>query len=530
MAEPRSAPHAGLLGPAAMMVGARLASMVMGIVTIPFLIHYLGSTGFASWALLLALGAGFTLLDLGTPHVVVRYLARPAAGGNWDQARSTLGGVWILLALSYGAGLVALLWAAGPLAAWLRLPDSVLFSPSQAVCLVFVAVMLRTFLETVTRTLYAARRFSAVASIALLQPFLANLAAIVMAWGSRRLDLTLLAYWSVQLGVLGVTFIASRSLCLPRFDAGAFRVPLMREMCAYGLKSQMDQWAQFITFQFDKFIIAGLVGLWAVAPYEVANRCVLALRSVPASGVETMLPGAVIECATPGDAWRWYQASTRLTVYAVCVFMLAPLAIAPVFLYAWTGELGYVGRWVFLALIAGAMAGMLALPAAILAKASGRADLPAASAVASILLNIPLSLALVLKWGLAGAAVGTGVALVLSAARLVRSVHAHFGWRVSAGLRVVGSLWPPVLLCMCFGALTYWAFDAWFASVEPGVRFARATRIGPGLVALFLYALCLGSMLLIELGRGAFTPVERGWLMRALPFKWVARLAARHGG
>ena len=222
-----------------------------------------------------------------------------------------------------------------------------------------------------------------------------------------------------------------------------------------------------------------------------------------------------------------FLASSRLTVYAVCVLMLAPVAIAPVFLYAWTGEMGYLGRWVFLALIVGAMAGMLSLPAAILAKASGRADLPATSAALSILLNIPLSLALVLKWGLAGAALGTSVALVLSAARLVRSVHAHFGWRVSASLRVMGALWPPILVCICCGAMTYWAFDAWFASVEPGVRFARATRVGPGLVALLLYALCVGCMFLVELIRGAFTPEERGWLTRAIPFKWFSRLAGR---
>ena len=66
-------------------------------------------------------------------------------------------------------------------------------------------------------------------------------------------------------------------------------------------------------------------------------------------------------------------------------------------------------------------------------------------------------------------------------------MHAHFGWRVSVSLRAMAALWPPVLVCICFGALIYWGFDAWFAAVEPGVRFARATRIGPGLVSLLLF-------------------------------------------
>ena len=519
----------GLLGPAALMVGARVASMVMGIVTIPFLIHYLGSTGFAAWALLLALAAGFSLLDLGAHNIIVRFLAEPAAAGRWHEARTTLGMVWIMLAPMHVAGLVVILGVSGPLSAWLQLPATVLLSSREAVCAVFVAVALKAFLETGTRTLYAARQFRAVALMALLQPLFSNLAAIITAWATRRLDLTLLAYWSVQLTLLAILCFLFRRQCLPHLDVATFSFVRMREMAAYGLKSQLEQWAQFINFQFDKFIIAGWVGLWAVAPYEVANRCVLALRSVPASGLETTLPGAVLLQADHSAALRWYFASTRITVYAVCMFMLAPLAVAPVFLYAWTGELGYVSRWVFLALIAGAMAGVLTLPAAILAQAAGRADLPARSAALSIFLNVPLSLLLVLKWGLAGAAVGTGIALVLSSLNLLRSVHAHFGWRVAATLRAAAQLWPPILVCVCFGALTYWIFNEWFATVDASVRYARPTRIGPGLLALLMYGLCLGSMFIVELARGAFTPEERGALNRAIPFAWFAKLAKRPG-
>ena len=532
MAESGAGTHAGLpglLGPAALMVGARVASIVMGILTIPFLIHYLGSTGFAAWALLLALGAGFSLLDLGANNIIVRFLAEPIAAGRLHQARTTLGLVWVMLAVMYAAGLAAILYISGPLSVWLRLPATALLSPREAVCAVFLAVALKAFLETGTRTLYAARQFQAVALMALLQPLLSNLAAIITAWVSNRLDLTLLAYWSVQLTILAILCFLFRRQCLPLLDTARFSFVHMREMAAYGLKSQLDQWGQFINFQFDKFIIAGWVGLWAVAPYEVANRSVLALRSIPASGLETTLPGAVLLHSDRAAALRWYLASSRITLYAVCMFMLAPLAVAPVFLYAWTGELGYVGRWVFLALIAGAMAGVLTLPAAILAQASGRADLPARSAALSILLNVPLSLLLVLNWGLAGAAVGTGIALLFSALQLFRSVHLHFGWRASATLRTAAQLWPPVVVCVCIGALTYWIFNEWFATVEASVRYARPTRVGPGLLALLAYGFCLGTMFIVELARGAFTPEERAWLMRLIRFKWFARLANRRG-
>ncbi len=529
MDDPLSQAHEGLLGPAALMVGARVASMLMGIATIPFLIHYLGSTGFAAWALLLALGAGFSLLDLGANNIIVRFLAEPAASGRWHEVRATLGLVWVMLATVYALGLAAAFYLSGPLAAWLRLPATEWLTPREAVCVVFVAVALKAFLETATRTLYAARQFQTVALIALLQPLLSNLAAIGTAWGTSRLDLTLLAFWFVQLNLLALLCFLFRRQCLPTLDATNFSVVQMGRMAAFGLKTQVEQWAQFINFQFDKLIIAGFVGLWAVAPYEVANRSVLALRSVPASGVETMLPAVVLLQADRAGVLHWYLDSMRITVYGLCVFMLAPLAVAPVFLYAWTGELGYVGRWVFLALLTGAMASVLTLPAAILSQASGRADLPARSAGTSMVLNVLLSLLLVLNWGLAGAAIGTAIALVLGAGQLLHSVHAHFGWRVADTFRAVARLWPPVTVCLCVGGLSYWMFESWLAMVEPSVRFARATRIGPGVAALLLYVLCIGALFFVELARGAFTSGERTRLRRVVPFKWFARLAARGG-
>ena len=197
-----------------------------------------------------------------------------------------------------------------------------------------------------------------------------------------------------------------------------------------------------------------------------------------------------------------------------------------VFLYAWTGELGYAGRWVFFSLLTGTVAGVLTFPTAILAQASGRADLSARPAVLSMGINAPLSVVMVLKWGLV--VIGTGLALCLISVSLLRAVHAHFGWRFGATLRALATLWVPIAVCACFGALVYSAFDLWFASIEPGVCFARATRVGPGLAALMLYALCLGMMFLVELGRGAFTPEERGRLTRVIPFKWFARLVAKN--
>jgi O-antigen/teichoic acid export membrane protein len=506
----------GTLPPAALMVGARLANMALSLLAIPVLIRYLGGSSFAAWAIYLAMAAGFSLLELGMAQTSVRFIVLARRGDDWTESRRILARVWVLLALSFLAGWLAVLVFAKPLTLWLGLPGSPLLAADETVLWVFGAVAARAFLQSGPSSLLAAHRFTAASVVSLLQPLCSNLAAMAVAWQTSRLDLTLIAFWATQLCVVGAAFMLARRMCVPRFGRDTLDAGRLRELGYYGLTSQMEGWAQFVNFQFGKFIVAGLVGLWAVAAYEVANRAVAALRSIPASAAETFLPTAMSRQASPDDAWQWYQASTRLAAYGVCVFMLAPLAIAPVFLYAWTGEMGYLGRWAFIALSFGAAASVLALPAAILAQAQGWPGLQARAAAVAILLNIPLSLAMVMSWGLVGAALGTAVAMIAGSAQLVRAVHRRAGRSLRSTARTVSGFWMLALVCLFWAGLTYMAFGSWFAALDAGVRFSRVTRIYPGLIAGAIYGLCLVSLLVVAFYRGVMTPQERLVLGRAI--------------
>jgi O-antigen/teichoic acid export membrane protein len=337
----------------------------------------------------------------------------------------------------------------------------------------------------------------------------------------------LIAYWMAQLIVVGTTFVLARKMCVPRFVRSTIDVGRLRELGYYGLVSQMDGWAQFVNFQFDKFIIAGLVGLWGVAPYEVANRAIVALRSIPASGAETLLPVAMANQADRQQTWMLYLASTRMAAYGVLLFMLAPLVVAPVFLYAWTGEMGYLGRWVFVALSLGAMASVISLPAATLAQAEGRPGLQGTAALAAITINVPLSLLLVSRWGSAGAALGTAVAMTTSALLLIHSLHRHFGRPLKATVQLLLAFWPPVVICLCWMLVSFGVFGAWFETLAPASRYSRFTRVGPGLIAILVYALTVTSMIAVEFWRGAVLPRERTFLVNVLRGKWLGRRAPR---
>lgn len=522
-----TAASARIVHPASLMMGARMASMALGLLATPILIRYLGGTGYATWAILWALGAGFSLLEAGMPTATVRFLALPIENRNWDIVRAELGRIWVILLLCFGAGLVPVLLLSGWIADTLHLPDTEVFSTRQAILFIFAAAALRAFLRTGNDCLCAAGRFSAIAVVSILQPVLSNLAAMWAAWQYGSLDIALIAFWLAQLLVLGAACLLPAHSCLPAFTRAAVEPSRMRELFGFGISSQLNQWTLFINFQFDKFVVAALVGLWAVAPYDVANRAVAALRSVPASGVQSLLPAAVVASNTAEETWRWYMNSTRMAAYFAIVFMIAPLAISPVFLYAWAGEMGYLGRWVFFALMAGSIANVLVLPALTLVQAGGVPQIQLRAALLSILFNVSLSLALVIHWRAEGAALGTGIAMLVSSAQLLYAIHAHAGQPLGATIRLLAGFWPLALTCLAWGALTYAAFHFWFATLEMGVRYSRVTRVTPGLLALAVYAACLLNLVLVELARGKLLPAERAFVLDILRFAWLRRLLRR---
>jgi O-antigen/teichoic acid export membrane protein len=481
--------------PAAWLVAARLANVAVGLVVIPVLIHFLGARGFASWALLLAIGAAVTLLEFGMAPTYVKFAAPLIQRQAWRQVDAVLATAALLLSAVYLAAAVPVFALSHRIASMLQLREIAAVEAGHLVQLVFLGVWLRSVLQLGSAGLGAARRFRAQALFAFLQSFLANSAAAVVAIATRRLELALAAYWCGQVLVAGAALQASRSMRGgPRSVEDGHSAVQWRAMLSHGLKIQVCDWAQLVSFQFDKFAIAAVAGLSMVAPYEVANRSAMALRSLPSSGLDSFLPSAAIEHSTPEEAWTRYLAVTRLAGVAVSVFMIAPLALMPVFLYAWTGQMGYDSRGAFALLLLGFVANVLALPAAAMVQAAGRADIQARAAVLTLLLNIPLSVVLLLAWGITGAALGTAIAMAAGAVLLFISMHRCYGRSPQPTLRLLAGFWPVLPVGLLFLVASWLPFESWLAAKDPAIRFAWQTRLGPALVCAFAYPACVAIL------------------------------------
>lgn len=503
------AEQASVHRPAGMLVLARVANVGVGLATLPVLIHFLGGEGFAAWAILLAISAAATALEIGMAPTFVKHAAPLMQQGRWREVAALRASALLFLACVFISGSLVLALVAPWIARSFGLPGTPSLGAPAMILVVYAAVAMRSLLQFGAHSLAAGRRFKALATVAFMQSLASNVAASIAAIATRRLDVALLAFWAAQLLVVGVTFVLSGKLS---GGAGLFAMPstkCLRELLPHGLKVQVCDWAQVVTFQFDKFLIAGLVGLWGVAPYEVANRSMMALRSIPSSGLDSFLPSAAIDQPAPEQAWQRYLQVTRMAAAAVMVFMLAPLAIAPMFLYAWTGQMGYLARGVFVALFAGFAASVLALPAAAMVQAAGRADIQARSALATMFVNIPLSFALLSQWGATGAAFGTSVAMIVGAAVLLHGMHRIHDRPLGPTLLIFRSYWPALLVCAGGAALAYFPFERWMDTLAPQERYAWRTRLVPALLSATGYAIVVSVMAWLQLRRYPLTSEQR---------------------
>jgi O-antigen/teichoic acid export membrane protein len=478
---------AGTATPAAVLMAARIANMVLALAVIPVLLSFLGTESFAAWALLLALAAMFSLLELSMPPSYVRSVAPLMHGGQRREASQVTSNALCIVFATFAIAAIPAVAATAALVDFFKLPDGEILSAQQLVWIVYFAAACRALLQFGTLKLNASRRFGALAASSFLQSFSSNLAAALAAIITGKLEYTVLAFWGAQLLSLAAVAIAAR-VALPdfAFERAAPTLRGIRALLKHALPLQIYDWAQIVSYQFDKFLIAALVGLPSVALYEIGNRSVLALRSIPSSAIDSFLATAAIGQSDRDALWHEYERMTQFALIAVFVFILAPLAVAPMMLYAWTGNVGYEARWIFAFLAIGSAFSVLALPAAAMGQAAGRPDLQARAAIVGLFVNVPLSYFLVTQFGAVGAAAGTSVAMSLGATLNILTMHSEY----RQGLRNASTRIKRILLIAAIltglAVLIWTGGEYWLSKLLIGSASAAA-RATAAVAAITLY-------------------------------------------
>jgi Na+-driven multidrug efflux pump len=124
-------------------------------------------------------------------------------------------------------------------------------------------------------------------------------------------------------------------------------------------------------------------------------------------------------------------------------------------------------------------------------QAEGRADVEARAAGVAVLLNIPICIVLVPRFGAAGAALAIGLATGAGALRILVAYHRLHGLSLRETLADLwlSARWPALALALVALASTV-SFKLWLTPGLPASGFGADARLVPALIACGIGAAC----------------------------------------
>jgi O-antigen/teichoic acid export membrane protein len=383
------------------------APLLLAVITIPILISGLGASRFAVLALAWTAIGYFSVVDLGLAAALTQAISR-RLGTDAERELPIVAGtalaMMLVLGLAGAAGLALLTpWLITGL---LSIPQELQRESELAFFLIagslpflVTAAGLRGIVEahqqfgTVTALRLPFALFTFIGPVAVM-PFTTDLVPIVGTIVAGRV-----VTW------IGFAIVVRRRYRFMRqVDVSVAQVaPLMR----FGGWLTMSNIISPVMSNLDRFLVAAILPLAAVAHYVTSSEIVLKLFIVPFALNAVLFPAMSSAFARdPEHGARLFERGLRLGLVAMFPIVLTLVTFAHEGLRLWVGaEFALAGadvlRWLAAAILLSAP-GQLA---SLLLYAKGRTDLPAKAH----LVELPLYMALV--WLLANAYGITGVAI-----------------------------------------------------------------------------------------------------------------------
>ena len=482
----------------------------LGLLTTPYLLHHLGPSAYAVFALMNLIIAYLSNLEFGFGHGTVRFLARARAKGDRQAEARIIGtGLLVFLVASTLGGLLVLVGAPVIVEDFANFPASIQDEAVGAVrvgALVIAATFLMNFF---TAALQAHGRFPVLIKSRLVFGTLLSLGAVIATALFADIRAVLVAQAVVAVSFATVLFIAlvrtSDVSLRPSFHAQTFKV-----MGAFSLVVLATGLATQAMLQGPPTVLAGDAPSGELAVFAVPALVLQQLVTLVGAASIGFLPFASGQSAREDRAHlsAVFNSHVRLTLLTMGPIAGFLIVFAQPLLEAWVGgSFASDAADPLRLLAAAALLVALSAPPADVARGLGKPGWALAYVLAAAAIGIGVSIPAVRDSGAEGAALGlvmgvgitTPVFLVAVASRLL-----HEGVR-----RFLRSLAAPL------GAVVV-ATLAWVLANSLDGGFITAAVSGAVVTAL--YGVFVWRFVLTARERGAFETGFEGLFrsMRAL--------------
>jgi O-antigen/teichoic acid export membrane protein len=407
----------------------RLINLGVWFVLTPIILSHLGTTEYGLWALVASFVAYGSLADLGIGQAITKYVAEYRARGDNDTASQLISTALVLYCV-LAVVVVAIAALIAPFVPdVIKVPRNAHATTSWLVVLTAVGVAVQLPSNCAIAVLRGLNRYDYINLIGTFAFLNLGIGIIViLLLGGKVLAITALAVPVTLLWLAPTIWLIHRSAPELRFGFHGAQRRHARRVLLFGSALFGIQVAQVVKLQSDEFVIGATLPVRAVSPYSVARKLSGLPGQLTSQFVIVLLPLAS-RMHAEGDAGMLreiYLAGMRLTIAMFSVVGGALIIFAHPFLLAWVPKAAGSADIVVLLTIAALLEALIA-PVSQALQGMNRHQPLVIFALASAVLNLALSIALIGPLGVRGVALGTLIATFLEAA-----VVLPFGARVLA--------------------------------------------------------------------------------------------------
>jgi O-antigen/teichoic acid export membrane protein len=318
-----------------------VASGVVSLILVPFLLKGLGAEAYGLWIAALVLAGLMGMLDVGLGTSVIREVAATLSTDIREETTrfvAATGNAYLVIGL-VGALLITILGV--PLSAGMHLSArtrQLAFAAFFLAGLTFAADQLGGFATSILRGL---RRFDASNLIAIAGVLLRAAGVIVLLSIGAGL-VAVAAWYAVAAGVTAVVGLAVVSRLGPRFRfrLGYFSWASLRAHIPFGIASQIASGLINVVWSAAPLLIGVVLGSSWVVPYYIGQKFPLAVSGLTWRAGEVLFPAASEHERAknlPGTR-EVLEVGTRWIVVLALPICTVLFIVAPTLLRAWVGE------------------------------------------------------------------------------------------------------------------------------------------------------------------------------------------------
>ena len=464
------------------------AEMIIGLVMLPFNLAHLGAAQYGLWVLLGSVTIHLSILDLGYGGAIIKFMAQYRAHRDTRALNEIASTMFFIFAAT---GLLAYGVAAG-LA--FNLEHIFHMTPQQAetgkwiLLIIGVHVALNFPFSVYGGVTSGFQRFD-----------INNIVAIVVAVAAAIVNAgILLAGYGLITLVAATTAVRVFGYYIYRLNAlriypdlrihpSLFRKSRLREVTGFSVYASIIDWANKLNYEIGEVVIGVFVGSAYVGVWAVADRIISGTQRLT-----NQLNGVLFPVIVDSDTSKQKDRLRRIMLQGtlLSLVMVVPISTALILLAdplvrAWVGP-EMIASVPVIQILAVAVAIRVGnATATTLLKGAGAHRMLAWVNLATGVINVVLSVALIKPFGLTGVAFGTLIPIALSSIFIVQpAAWRRVGLPIGRAFRqsVVPAIWPAFLV----GSML-----AMTRHVVPGTFLAVALQaILAGLLYLVLFFSC----------------------------------------